>query len=394
MLSKANAQQKDKIARVHGGRSNRRTKDRGESKTVFRSVLTNPFEVKWPIVTQNVQDAILERVIELTQGVAEYNISRQKRTRETRAIRRVQKSGKKPRQIQVQNEMEVDASQETGDNGPSPSTSTASASALEILQHVTIGINAVTKLLEQQCCIPRQNIFETLSKSNAAKTSTDRDEAAVDEVMGDTSTDSVVDQNSHSNLNVSSDPAATRAPIRTVLVCLPDIDPPLLVAHIPYLVAACNSKANYNNNDSSATHDPSARIKLISLPKGAEVKLAQATGLRRISVLALDETVSRDEILSQHLSSVETIVAPWLMGLGAAVTPALSASTIPKTKPKTIPPERVRLLRRRLEPTHIKQLRTTAPKDMRTAKALRAKGRALAKEERKAKKKKRIEVEK
>ncbi|KAL5519613.1 POP3 [Sanghuangporus vaninii] len=390
MSSKANAQQKDKIARVHGGQSNRRTKDRGESKTVFRSVLTNPFEVKWPVVTHNLQDAILERVIELIQGVAEYNISRQKRTRETRTIRRAQKRGKKPGQIHVQNEMEVDASQRTGDNVPSASTSTASASALEILQHVTIGINAVTKQLEQQCCIPRQNISssETLSKSNSAKTSTVRDEVAVDEVMGNTSTDSVVDQNSRSNLNVSSDPAATRAPIRTVLVCLPDIDPPLLVAHIPYLVAACNSKANHNNNDSSATHDPDARIKLISLPKGAEVKLAQATGLRRISVLALDETVSRDEILSQHLSSVETIVAPWLMGFGAAAAPVLSASTTPKTKPKTIPPERVRLLRRRLEPTHIKQLRTTAPKDMRAAKALRAKGRALAKEERKAKEKK------
>ncbi|KAL5533577.1 hypothetical protein ACEPAG_37 [Sanghuangporus baumii] len=388
MSSKANAQQKDKIARVHGGQSNRRTKDRGESKTVFRTVLTNPFEVKWLIVTQNVQDAILERVIELIQGVSEYNIGRHKRTRETRAIRRAQKREKKPRQTQVQNEMEVDASQDTGGSGPSASTSTASASALEILQHVTIGINAVTKRLEQQCCIPRQIVSsETLSKSNSAKSSTDRDEAAVDEVMGDTSTDSVVDQNSHSNLNVSSDPAASRASIRTVLVCLPDIDPPLLVAHIPYLVAACNSKANYSNNDSSATHDPSARIKLISLPKGAEVKLAQATGLRRISVLALDETLSRDDILSQHLSSVETIVAPWLMGLGAAAAPAPSASTIPKTKPKTIPPERVRLLRRRLEPTHIKQLRTTAPKDMRTAKALRAKGRAQAKEERKAKKK-------
>jgi ribonuclease P/MRP protein subunit POP3 len=38
-----------------------------------------------------------------------------------------------------------------------------------------------------------------------------------------------------------------------------------------------------------------------------------------------------------------------------------------------------------LEPSHVKQLLTTAPKDMKAAKELRAKGRAAAKERRKAK---------
>ena len=37
-----------------------------------------------------------------------------------------------------------------------------------------------------------------------------------------------------------------------------------------------------------------------------------------------------------------------------------------------------------LEPSHVKQLLTTAPRDMKAAKALRAKGRAAAKERRKA----------
>jgi ribonuclease P/MRP protein subunit POP3 len=37
-----------------------------------------------------------------------------------------------------------------------------------------------------------------------------------------------------------------------------------------------------------------------------------------------------------------------------------------------------------LEPSHVKQLLTTAPKDMKAAKELRAKGRAAAKERRKA----------
>jgi len=38
-----------------------------------------------------------------------------------------------------------------------------------------------------------------------------------------------------------------------------------------------------------------------------------------------------------------------------------------------------------LEPSHVKQLLTTAPKDMKAAKELRVKGRAAAKERRKAK---------
>jgi len=37
-----------------------------------------------------------------------------------------------------------------------------------------------------------------------------------------------------------------------------------------------------------------------------------------------------------------------------------------------------------LEPSHVKQLLTTAPRDMKAAKELRAKGRAAAKERRKA----------
>ena len=314
MSSKPNTQQENKIARVHGGQSNRRTKDRGERKTVFKSVLSNPLEVKWcvsftdpitakypiaellrPIVAQDVQNATLDRIIELLQGVAEYNLNRQKRTRETRAIKRAEKRAKKSGQINAQQQQQRQNAMEVDIPAPNASTSTEPAPAPEILQHVTIGINAVTKRLEEQCYLPpRQNI-----KKSPAETSSNCPAVATANSGAEGSDAAAVagDDVAMGNPGSSTDanPAATRAPIRTVLVCRPDIDPPILIAHVPYLVAACNSKGNHpssssskDENDSGATHDPGARIKLVSLPKGAELKLAKATGLRRVSVLALD----------------------------------------------------------------------------------------------------------
>ena len=74
---------------------------------------------------------------------------------------------------------------------------------------------------------------------------------------------------------------------------------------------------------------------------------------------------------------MDTVVAPWLVGI--ADLPMSNASNSKSTLPRL-----ANVLRGRLEPTHVKQLRTTAPKDMRAAKTLRAKGRAEAKAKRRA----------
>lgn len=83
-----------------------------------------------------------------------------------------------------------------------------------------------------------------------------------------------------------------------------------------------------------------------------------------------------DTTLSTLLESVPLVVAPWL------VTAPLRAEVVrPADGP---PPKQLRTAETSLVATHIKQLRTTAPKDMRAAKELRAKGRAEAKAKRKA----------
>lgn len=75
--------------------------------------------------------------------------------------------------------------------------------------------------------------------------------------------------------------ATPRPRLRVVIACRADVDPPLLIAHFPILVAACNSALAAGSSDD--TH-----VKLVTLPMGAEHSLAEITGLRRVAVMALD----------------------------------------------------------------------------------------------------------
>ena len=65
--------------------------------------------------------------------------------------------------------------------------------------------------------------------------------------------------------------------IRVFFVCRADIDPPILIDHLPHLVSACNSSRKAPDF-----------VKLVPLPKGAEFTLAAAMGLRRVAVMAVD----------------------------------------------------------------------------------------------------------
>lgn len=105
-----------------------------------------------------------------------------------------------------------------------------------ILKHLTVGINEVTKRLEAQASSARR-----------------------------------IQIGSSSNKTPSDIPL-----LSVVFVCRADVDPPLLVDHLPHLVAAGNSS-------------PAAcAVKIVPLPKGAESALSKALGLRRAAVIAID----------------------------------------------------------------------------------------------------------
>ena len=85
-------------------------------------------------------------------------------------------------------------------------------------------------------------------------------------------------------------------PISLILVCLADINPPNLVAHIPHLVSIYNSMFMTQGIITSKKRRRGPQLKpvpprpegckLVTLPKNAEPSLAGSIGLRRISVVA------------------------------------------------------------------------------------------------------------
>lgn len=121
-----------------------------------------------------------------------------------------------------------------------------------IAPHLVLGINQVTKRLECQARAYRQTISatESITDSGTAR-------------------------------------SPTPGPmISIVFVCRADVDPPLLISHLPGLIASCNSSRN-----TLADPESYPPIRLVPVPKGSELLLADVIGVRRVAVLALDVIV-------------------------------------------------------------------------------------------------------
>ncbi|OBZ79504.1 hypothetical protein A0H81_00807 [Grifola frondosa] len=316
----------EKTARSHTAPSNRAsTHSSIDRKVVFRSVVDNPFRVQWPVVPVNVQNAILARVLDMLQGVSEYYINREKDSRKRKLSHKGHNTG-------TFKKYKADSTDDAGMGGrpfggaatseghpagPEPTATAAesyilSATPPTVLEHLTVGINEVTKELEKVTRSLRQEVTA---------------------------------QN-----NVASAKSPSESTSRMVIICRADVDPPVLIDHIPHLVALCNSPRQGHDTSSMST----CNTWLVPLPKGAENSLAEAMGLRRVSVMLIDGDAPNFSAFTPLLESVPILNAPWL---------TLQVSDRPLSH----------------VPTHIKQLRTTAPKDMKAAKEQRVRGRAAAK---------------
>ncbi|TFK56733.1 hypothetical protein OE88DRAFT_1650167 [Heliocybe sulcata] len=325
----------DQTAKVHTAVSNRaKAKQSLERKTVFKSVLDNPFRVRWPSVPMNIQNSILAQVTAMLDGVASYHLGRDQtnRKRKRAKVANAEDAGERPSKrrkdegkVQPAPQTAVDASAQS----PHSPTEEKDAAAGEepdlispdppdILAFLTIGINAVTKRLEAQARAARQ-VVTASDAGNAATT-----------------------------------PGAPR-PVRVILACSADIDPPILIGHLPELVASCNSA---HRGHAHTTEDTAEYIKLVPLPKGAEFTLSEAVGLRRASVVAIDAGTPGLSVIDDLINQIPTLAASWLV-------PQSSINS-----------------QQALIPTHIKQTRTSAPKDLRAAKQQRMEGKAAAKQQR------------
>ena len=248
----------NELARTHTNVSKRsKGQANAEKKEVFKTVLDNPFHIEWyiqcllsilnsthlcrPSVHLDVQRHILADLLSILKCISDH-LDIQGRTKRTEKKRRRKRSDLDSGDDDMTGTVDPSTTRQLGIGQESP----------PILQHITVGINEVTKSLERQAKYSRHKL--TVSDKGPA---------------------------SH---------ASVKPLIKFVFVCRADIDPPLLVAHLPHLVAACNSCVH----DQGSSRESSDVVKMVPLPKGAELSLAEAVGFRRAAVLALDVSCEYD----------------------------------------------------------------------------------------------------
>ncbi|KAI9444877.1 hypothetical protein H4582DRAFT_2053098 [Lactarius indigo] len=239
---------------------------------VFWEILST---VDWPTISPSLQEDILLQLITLLDGVAAYY----QFARNTRKKARLAANSSDQKQVEV----------------ASDSSTESHMSAPPIDSHITLGINEVTKALETEIRSSRQVV-----------------------VTSDTTFDT------------------TQPLISVIFICHADLDTPAIVAHLPQLIALCNSARPLGS-----------KIKVVPLSAGAQSSIAHALGYaRRVSVMTLDVLMVLQN-LTPGLSQLEPLL------VSVSDPPASWLASIQGTA---------------LEPSHIKQLLTSAPKDMKAAK--------------------------
>ena len=179
-----------------------------------------------PSIPVNLQNAVLAYILQILEGVSEYHdkcsaLSRKRK----RAAKSLCDASPNDEKQKSQEEQGIATDQDDAIKSPS------------ILRHIVYGINAVTKRLE-------------LQSHNLRRPTTVIPTPTVE--------------------------IQPSRPFKYIFVCRQDVDPTILVDHLPHLVASCNSAQTSNH------------VKLVPLPKGSELVLAQTLGIRRVAVLGID----------------------------------------------------------------------------------------------------------
>jgi hypothetical protein len=189
------------------------------NKRIFRIVLLlNLFlSIERPTISPSLQENILSQLITLLDGVAAYH----------QCARNARKKARLAANSSDQNQNVTQSNTESSQHTSTP----------PITLHITLGINEVTKALEAEIRSSRHVI-----------------------VTADTTSD-------------------TSQPLTSVIfICHADLDNTAIVAHLPQLIALCNSARPHGH-----------KIKVVLLPAGAQSSVAQALGYpRRVSVMTLD----------------------------------------------------------------------------------------------------------
>ncbi|EAU92807.2 hypothetical protein CC1G_01852 [Coprinopsis cinerea okayama7 len=292
-----------KTVKTYTQQSNReRPRNASEKKVVFKPVLDNPFRVRWPSVPLNLQNAVLAYLLTLLDGVASCHREHCRLSRKRKRAEKAAQSNKK-RTLDAGKAEPSQKDQEMEDAVILPDVTLPPKPT--IMAHMVLGINAVTKRLEHQARQVRRIVLARPPEDQSLE---------------------------------------TKPPIAYVFACRAEVNPSILIDHLPPLVAACNSATGKQF------------VKLVPLPKDSEQRLAESLGIRSASIIAIDAQYPGLPELAARLESVPLLTASWLT-------------------PSAVPTQ--------LIPTHIKHVKTSAPKDMKAAREKRLQGRMAAKQRQK-----------
>lgn len=180
--------------------------------------------------------------------------------------------------------------------------------------------------------------------------------------------------------------AASNDDLDVVLVCRADLDPPKLAAHFPLLACSVNAVCYPSEGGKRS-------LRVIPLPEGAELLLADALGVRRCGALALSTERLPVESLTARIdeANVQPLRASWLDAAAhcaLATHRQLRASIVsapapaPAPAPARPPPPPTFTARPNVVTTS-----TTAPTNLNAVKLAKKHTRTEKKEWRKAKRK-------
>ncbi|CAG8784314.1 15531_t:CDS:2 [Racocetra persica] len=277
-------------------------------KTVFKAVLNSPYTVKWPEVSLEDQQIILEELCDLLSAVGDY---KRKKVTYRRNLRLNRRKG-----VTIDDET-VTSSKSIALPPPPP-----------ILSHIVIGINDVTRHLEQTIS---PNIKTNFKRKYA--------QGFLDPLISTntnnqlTNPSPIVIQNEH------------LTSLRMIFVCKADISPPHLCAHLPIM--------------SSIARD----VLLVPLPSGAEELISNKLGIRRASCIGVKiKTPEFDGIYKLAKDKVGPVNAPWLVPFKSEFSKKRKGIEEDEIIPSaSIADDFMKTACNEYVPTQIKQLITSAP---------------------------------
>ncbi|PVF93555.1 hypothetical protein CPB86DRAFT_808932 [Serendipita vermifera] len=330
-------------AKVVAGNVSQRAKKSQKNKTVFKPVLDNPFTLAWPVISENTQRHLLEALVDVVSCLKNYHIQRGFHSKKNKRARQRQAARDRKEQSleDKKGSLEGGKRKRVADEEVEPSSK---RQRIDTKDHDTTKQQASIQL-DQISVEARPEIADhvVFGINEVAKAL----ERHISKIRG-------------ALLNKESFSEETEIPI-AIFACLWDLNPPTILSHIPHLVASANTLLTILATKSTEQSATFPDMKLINLPKGSESSVSEAIGMRRVSIILLTSKATVGSRLLDLLNKVPKLATPWL---------------IPTTNPTIFTPH--------FRPTHIKHLKTTAPVDMRAAKAERSQAKKEAKQGKKA----------